>query len=268
MRRFVSLAAIASLTMGLSPLSAFAMSEVMEEDVLKVLEESDASMNRGGGGDMYYPGPYGGGITVDASVIKEVTPDFVAVSGYCEVSDYASREDVRTELTKIYNAIKSAVGSDGRVRRSGSPGVYPYYDPYGGGVSGRYSGSINVLIRVTRIGAAQKISDILDEQNCSPSWDVRLTDAQDFEFSILDSLLSKVNKRKTLYEKLLGKKLTKVTGASLYTYVDGYSSYDPETNTAEATTTLTITFDIGTTRIRATTTPMIEKAVPAPMPRG
>lgn len=265
MRTFVSLAAIASLSMGLAPLSAFAATataDVMEEDILKVLDESNAGMNRGGGGGMYYPGPYGGGITVDASVTKEMTPDFVAVSGYCEISDYASREDVRAELTKIYNAIKNAVGSDGRVRRSGAPAVYPYYNPYDGSMSGKFSGSLNVLIRVTRIGAAQKIADILDEQNCSPNWDVRLTDSQDFELSILDSLLTKVNKRKSLYEKLLGKKLTKVTGASLYTYVDGYTSYDPETNTAEATTTLSVTFNIGTTRIRATTTPMMEKAVP------
>ena len=198
---------------------------------------------------------------------KDVTPDFVAVSGYCEVTDFESRDEVRAELTKIYNDIKAEVGADGRVRRSGAPGVYPFYDPYGtGGASGRYSGSVNVFIRVLRVGAAQKISDILDEHGCSPSWDVRLTDSQDFELSVLDSLLAKVNKRKTVYEKLLGKKLTKVTGASLYTYVDGYSSYDPETNTAEATTTLSITFDIGTSARVRTTTPTMEK--PAVMPKG
>ena len=264
MRKASLIASATAVMMGLTPLSAFAATaDVSEDDVLKVLEESASSLDRGGGGDMYYPGPYGGGITVDANVTKEVTPDFVAVSGYCEVTDYESREDVRAELTRIYNEIKADVGSDGRVRRSGAPGVYPFYDPYGAAPTGRYSGSLNVLIRVLKIDAAQKISDILDEHGCSPSWDVRLTDSQDFELTVLDSLLSKVNKRKTLYEKLLRKKLTKVTGASLYTWVDGYSSYDPETNTAEATTTLSLTFDIGTTRVRATTTPVMEtKAMP------
>ncbi len=270
MRKTALLASAATLALSFAPLSAFAAgatTDVSEEDVMKVLDQSSLD-GRGGGGDVYYPGPYGGGITVDANVTKEITPDFVAVSGYCEVTDFETRNEVRAELTKIYNAIKTAVGSDGRVRRSGAPGVYPFYDPYGAGVTNKFSGSLNVTIRVLKLSAAQKISDILDENGCSPSWDVRLTDSQDFELSVLDDLVAKVNKRKTVFEKLLGKKLTKVTGASLYTWVDGYSSYDPETNTAEATTTLSLTFDIGPTRVRATTEPMMEKAVPAPTPKG
>lgn len=268
MRTTALLASAATLALGFGPLPAFAATaDITEEEVMNVLDQSSFDGRGGGGGDAYYPGPYGGGITVDASVSKEITPDFVAVSGYCEVTDFDTRNDVRAELTKIYNAIKADVGSDGRVRRSGAPGVYPFYDPYGGGVTNKFSGSLNVTIRVLKLSAAQKISDILDENGCSPNWDVRLTDSQDFELSVLDDLVAKANKRKTVFEKLLGKKLTKVTGASLYTWVDGYSSYDPETNTAEATTTLSLTFDIGSTRVRSTS-PMMEKAVPVPTPKG
>ncbi len=249
MRKFVSLAAVASLTMGLAPLSAFAATattDISAEEVLQVLDEKSADMERGGGGDaMYYPGPYGNGITVDATVTKEVTPDYVAVSGYCEAIGFDTREEVRAELTRMYNAIKAAVGEDGRVRRNGTPSVYPYYDVYGSEPSGKMSGSLNIFIRVTRIGAAQKISDILDDNNCSPGWDVRMVDAEDYETGVLDELLTKINKRKVVFEKLLGKKLTDVMGASLYTYVDGYSSYDPETNRADAQTSLSITFNIG-----------------------
>ena len=108
------------------------------------------------------------------------------------------------------------------------------------------SGSLSVFIRVTRVNAAQRMADILDDHACSASWDVRLVDAEDYEMSVLDDLLSRVNKRKTVFEKLIGKRLTNVTGASLSTWIDGYSSYDPETNKADAQTTLSITFDIGT----------------------
>lgn len=246
MRRFASIAAVASIAMGLSPLSAFAATattDVSEDEVLKVMEEQSVMIDERS--SMYYPGPYGGGISVDATVTKEVTPDFVAVNGYCEVSNMDSRDEVRTELTKTFNDVKSAVGSDGRVRRSGTPSVYPYYDTRDGMPTDKMSGSVNIFIRVVNLDAAQRISDILDEHACSPSWDVRLVDTEDHEMDLLDQLLSKVNKRKAVYEKLLGKKLTDVSGVSLSTWVDGWSSYDPETNKADATTTLSIMFDIG-----------------------
>lgn len=249
MRKHSAIAAAVTLAMGLAPLSAFAATAttdaVSEEEVLQVLDEKSASMDRGGGA-MYYPGPYGGGVSVDASVTKEVTPDFVAVNGYCEVSGLDSREDVRAELTKIYNAIKADVGADGRVRRTGSPSVFPYYDSYSGTQTSKMSGSVSVFIRVVRTDAAQKIADILDGHGCSPNWDVRLVDTEDYEMGVLDGLIAKANKRKLVFEKLLGKKLTNVTGASLSTWVDGWSSYDPETNKADATTTLSIMFDVGT----------------------
>lgn len=243
----------AALALGLLPLSAFAATTdptLSEAEVLDFIEESPAKEM---GGDMYYPGPYGG-ISVDVSVTKEVTPDYIAVSGYCEVTNVESRDDVRTQLTKLYTDVKADVGTDGRVRRGGSASIYPYYDYSTGNQTGNYSGSVNIFIRVLRIEAAQRISDILDDHACSPSWDVRLVDTEQFETNVLDSLISKVNNRKKVFEKLLGKKLSNVTGVSLSTWVDGYSSYDPESNTADATTTLSITFDVGTTVLPKPTT--------------
>jgi hypothetical protein len=264
MKKFLSLAAVATLSMGLAPLSAFAASattNVSEEDVMQALDAKPAMMqDRGGGGESVYPGPYGNGITVDGMITKEVTPDYVAVNGYCEVTDLDSRDAIRTELTRTYNEIKTAVGADGRVRRNGAPSVYPYYDAYGSTSTGKMSGNLSIMIRVTNVSAAQRIADVLDEHGCNPSWDVRLVNAEDYETGILDELLAKVNKRKAVFEKLLGKKLTNVTGASLYTYLDGYSSYDPETNKADAQTTLSITFDLGATKIRPM--PMTKSAVP------
>ena len=58
-------------------------------------------------------------------------------------------------------------------------------------------------------------------------------------------ILLDLNERKQLFEKLLGKKLVTVQSASLNTYIDGYSSYDPDTNTADAVTSLNVVFDLG-----------------------
>lgn len=232
----------AALAVGLAPLSAFAgglptPTDVTADEVMQAID--------GRGGGISYPGPYGNGITVDASVTKEVTPDYVAVNGYCEVSNLDDRTQIRTALAKIYDAVKAGVGSDGRVRKAGTPSVYPYYDPYGGTANGRMSGSMNLVIRMTNTKAAQRVSDLLDDNGCSASWDVRLTDVETYESGLVTELLAKVNKRKAVFEKILGKKLKTVSGVSLSTWIDGWSSYDPATNKADATTTLSITFDLG-----------------------
>lgn len=262
---------LVSFGLVLSPVAVVAAgaNAALKEDVLNSIEKTQTEpavavpspdrMQSGGGGTMdskslIYPGPYGGGITVDASITKEVKPDFVAINAYCDSGKKTTREEARTALQKVFLAIKATAGKDAKVRRA-SVGVSPYYDPSGGPTEG-FMSSMNVLVRLVNVSAAQKLSDAIEDLGCSVNWDVRLQDPQDYELSIVDTLLSKLETRKKVFEKLLGKKLTKVSGASLYTWLDGYSSYDPETNMAEATTTLSVTFDTGT----RTTLP-----VPVPM---
>jgi len=261
-----SLAAIAASGLALLvPSLAFAASAstssaaaVTEEDILNAISDPAPVMSegKGGGYGSIYPGPMGGGVTVDSNYTKEVTPDFIALNAYCEVTGESSRQIVRDALNKMFTEIKTSVGSDGRVRKSGMGSIYPYYDPVRGGQTDQYSGSLSVFIRITNLNAAQRISDMVEDKGCSPSWDVRLVDTQKYELDNLDTLIKRLNDRKVVFEKLLGRKLTQVIGASLYTYVDGYGTYDPETNTVDATTTLSVTFDIGT---RASITPAPSK---------
>ena len=208
---------------------------------------------------MPYPYP-GGGISVDATITKEVTPDFLAINAWCEGPEKASRDEVRQALTQLYGAIKDGVGKDERVRRGGGVSVVPSYDATGK-TTNMYTGTLSVFIRITNPKAAQRIADLLESKGCTPNWDVRLVDTQEYELTILDELVTRLNKRKTVFEKLLKKTLSRVTGASLSTWVDGYSTYDPETNTAEANTTLSVTFDIGS---RAT----LPTPRPPPVPNG
>jgi hypothetical protein len=249
-------------TMLLSPMAAFAAetTDVTEEEaaIIDAVEAMPADGRGGGGANMSMYPYYGGGVMVDASITKEVKPDFVAMNAYCDIGKQPSRETAKVEANKIFTAIKNAVGTDGRVRRMGTVSIYPYYDQTGSD-TGSYSANISIFIRVLKPAAAQRISDAVENQGCSVNWDVRLTDPQSFEMDILDELASRLNKRKAVFEKLLGKKLNRVVSASLSTWADGYSSYDPETNTVDATTTLSISFDVGG---RATIMPSTTRSAP------
>ncbi len=245
-----------------------ATTDATEDEIMQLLEEQSANPDvmmegRGGGGmGIMYPGPYGGGIMVDASITKEVTPDFVAINAYCDLRGQ-TREQARTEANQIYTTIKSTVGTDGRVRKQGSVSIYPIYGPMGEETGG-YSANLSLFIRIMKTDRAMAISDTVEAQGCSVNWDVRLVDVQEFEMSVLDSLSTRLNKRKAVFEKLLGRKLNTVSSASLSTWVDGYISYDPETNKADATTTLSVTFNPGT----RTTLPSSSSTRRTMTPRG
>lgn len=250
---------IASLVAGtvlLGPASAFAAtdaaattkttSDVSEEEILEVIDESSSNpvMMDGRGGGMIMP-PYGmGGVQVDATITKEITPDFLAINAYCDAGKQSNRDTAKDTLEKIYQDIKAGVGKDGRVRKQGAVSIYPYYGPMGEDTSS-FSANLSIFIRITNPAAAQRIADLVESKGCGLNWDVRLVDTQEFELGIIDDLTTRLNKRKKVFEKLLGKKLTRVVSASLYTWVDGYTTYDPETNKADATTTLSVSFDLG-----------------------
>ena len=196
-----------------------------------------------------FPGPlYPGqmaGVTVDASVTREITPDYISISAYCDTGKVKSRDEGKAMLQPIYEDLRRAVGKDGRIHRTGSISIFPYFDSYGQDKGDSYQANMSVLIRVLKVSSAQRISDAVEAKGCGATWDVRLLDAQQHELALLSELTNRLNQRKKIFEKLLNKRLTKITAVSLYTTADGYSTYDPETNKVDAVTTLSITFDLG-----------------------
>ncbi len=256
----------------MGPATTFAATaDISEEEVKEALDESLNMPIIDGMGGGYMPSPYQqGGVMVDASITKEVTPDYVAINAYCDIGKKATREQAREAAKKAdaqayeaftYAEIKAAVGTDGRVRKMGGISVYPYYNPTGE-ESGSFTSNLSVFVRFVNMSAVQRVTTVIEDKGCSVNWDVRLVDMQSFELSVLDDLSTRLNKRKAVFEKLLGKKLTTITSASLSTWVDGYSSYDPETNKADATTTLNITFNLGKATTPAASTPTTRSRVP------
>lgn len=252
MNRFRLLSSLITGTLALAPVSVFAggvpaavepADADEQEAIMEAIDAAPAVDGRGGAMSIIPPYYGGGGVMVDASVTKEVTPDFVALNAYCDLGKQPSRESAKAESDRIFNSIKNTVGTDGRVRRMGSVSVYPYYG-VNGEDTGSFSANISLFIRIVKPSAALRISDAVEKEGCSPGWDVRLQDPQSFEMDVLDELATRINKRKAVFEKLLGKKLNQVISASLSTWADGYSTYDPETNKVDATTTLSISFDV------------------------
>lgn len=199
----------------------------------------------GGGEGMYMPPYYGGGISVDVSTTKTVTPDTLSITGWCDAGIQGPRADVKDALKKMFDQIKADVGADGKVRRTGGYSVMPYYDPMTGtSRSGVYSGNLNLWVDVINFKASERIAEVLEDAGCSVSWNVSLKDMQSVEYDVLDDLLARLNRRKDVFEKLLKTRLDdkKITGAYLSSWIDSWSSYDPDSNTATATITLSVTF--------------------------
>lgn len=266
MKRLVSSLTLCSVAFSAAPAFAADLKTEILENMVKVSEPAMDVIRpagTGGGGTSFaneraggmtmpapsmdakmsiYPYPQQNGVTVDVSVVKEVRPDIVIASVWCNETSPSSRSDVRAKLNTLFQKIRERVGKDGRVRR-GSPSLNSWYDPASGRPSTSYTGSISITIRFARPEASSSIvSWIEDTYDCSVSWDVRMSDPQSYELGVIDELVTKLEARKKVFEKLLNKKLTDVSTAYLSTYVDGYNGFDPDTGMADATTTLSVTF--------------------------
>lgn len=225
--------------------------DVQIEDVLNGMTGGDAKMMAPGMSIAPYPPMGGSMVTVDVSYVQEVKPDLLNVTAYCSLPVPTTQQAAREELNALYQKIKAEVGTDGRVRKSGGATYYPYFDPVSGITKpDQYTGNLNITIRVLKNSSVERITELLESKNCSTSFDARLLNTQDIEMNALDELSDRLNKRKTVFEKLLGKKLKNISGLYLSTWADGWGTYDSETGTVEATTTLSVTYELSRASVR------------------
>ncbi len=199
--------------------------------------------------------PGEGNVTIDASVLHDVTPDIVILTASCEVTVPADRKTLRGRFLKHFENIRAAVGSDGKVRRSGAPSYYSIYmDPTLPQTAPQYTGNMSLRVTDIATGSFTKVAEKLEDEGCTLTWDVRITYSGKYAREQKVELLKQIEDKKMFFEDLIGSPLTAVTYSSLSTSLDygggygGSSAYDPVTNTVPAITTLSVTFDIGGTK--------------------
>lgn len=199
-----------------------------------------------------------GSVTIDATVSHEATPDSVGLSLYCDFQTAVKKPDLRSNMRKTLGEIRALVGTNGKVRMVGGFNYYySYQDPTAAVADQTFTG--NVSMNITGMTAAQlkPIAEKVEDKGCTVTWDARIYYSGKYAKQMREELMERIDDKKEFIESLLGVKMNKVSYISISTSPDnsyggsvGYSatggySYDPESNTMQAMTTLSITFDIG-----------------------
>lgn len=200
-----------------------------------------------------------GSVSIDATVFHDVTPDEVAINVTCEIQTPAPRKVVREQFQQKLESLKTAVGQDGKLRRMGTPSIYGgYVDPSLPPSEPLFTGTMSARISGVAAGSLVKVANVVEEAGCTPAWDVRLEYTGKYARENQEELMEQITDKKEFFESMLGTPLAKVMSVSVSTVLDApYGSYygasttyDPETNTAQAVTTLMMTFDIGTGSVK------------------
>lgn len=199
-----------------------------------------------------------GTVSVEATVYHLATPDVVNLSVSCEAPVPGGRQDVRAAFRDMLRAMNATVGTSGTVRRNGTPNIYQYYGsspvPFDG-VSPEavlYSGTMTVSVLDVQEGQGMRISDAMEEFGCSVTWDARLLFTAKYAREKRDALFEQLADKKAYLEQLLGTALSRVSTVYVSTspdsggYYGSFATYDPESNTLPAMTTLSVIYDIGT----------------------
>ncbi len=198
---------------------------------------------------------------IDATVTHTATPDLVNMSVDCQITEPMSREAVRAEVKEYMGDLQDSAGDSARVRRNSAPSLYQFtnYDPETGlpePATDLYSGSFGYSIALMNTARAEELASTVEEIGCTYSWDPRLIYTGKYVRQNRAELMEQIDEKKEFYEEILGIELNQVSSISFSTYIDSTygayygsaTSYDPESNTVNATTTLSITFDLPKTK--------------------
>jgi hypothetical protein len=190
-----------------------------------------------------------GSFTIDATVSHDAKPDAIHINVTCELTEPLTRSEARRLAVERMQEITEIVGTDGQIRRGGSPYLYPsYVEPGTRAADQKFTGNVGVTVRNVKVDAASRIAEEVENLGCAVNMDIRLINTATYARQHKEELLRQINEKKSFFEELLGKELTNVSSISLYTSTDyGYNgiSFDPVTRTVAATTTLNMTYEFG-----------------------
>ncbi len=207
----------------------------------------------------YGPSSLNGTVSIDATVYHDAPADRIGLNLSCEITKPLSRAEIREDANRRMNLLAGVVGEDGKVRRSGSPMVYPYYAPissfdeFGNPLpvtepaTPTFTGTVNLSITEVKKESAQRIADAVEDMGCNVNWDVQIVNTTSYIRTHRAALMAQISEKKEAFEEILGKKLTKISSLSSYTspyygYWGGSGNFDGETLSVPAQTTLNISY--------------------------
>lgn len=177
---------------------------------------------------------YNQGVSVNVEVREKYVPSGkVSVSGYFSVYGVKDSETARKQLEGKFVAAKSALAQYGKVRKS-------YLNVYEEGVyegsNGGYSGSMDVIVDMNSAKSYGMVQEKLSDLGSSSSYLSSVMDPEDaieIEARNATKLKNLIEKKKSVYETILGYKLGKINSLSVSTWLDSYN-FDEETGEFEA----------------------------------
>lgn len=212
-----------------APVTFAADEEVMnvdepEEAMVEVeAEESwiDPCCDYGGG---YYGQTY---INVSTTMMAEV--EQVSLTANFTEYGYESRTEANNALQAKYDSIKQSLQGYGKVTRTGMY-VYESWEK-----EGSYEGNLSIRVTLTNMGDYEKVDSILYRSGFSSWLELKVDEETllNLEVAAGDQLKSMLERKESLYEKILGYELETIKGLSLYSWVNSYEGFDPATGQVE-----------------------------------
>lgn len=244
-----------SLGLGLfmtNAVSAFAM-EVSETETVDtttgtVVEETiEEAVQKGGGMAESYYDPYYSNISFSIYLTSTATPSKINLSGDYSVAGAESREAAMKDLKAALSQAQKSLSAYGKVTMLSMNAYEDYvYDSMGNSsTGGTYSGYLSIRLELSNLGSLEMAKNALTSLNFSYWVDATLDEEQkiDIESSLSAKLSSLIGKKKSVYEKIIGEKLGKISSLYIDTWADG-SMYNSETGLVPVTVTATVGYSI------------------------
>ncbi|MBA4337008.1 hypothetical protein C0416_04545 [bacterium] len=179
--------------------------------------------------------PYYSPINFTIALPARINVGNIFVSADHYINGVSSREDVSVKLASKYEAAKSALSKYGKVSRTYINIYEDYYDPtlYSSKPK-TYSGNINIFVSLNKVSDYQAVYDQLVslEFNSYPNVEIDEEEKIDLEASLADRINRLIEKKKGVYEKVLGRTLGEITSLYFDTWPDT-NYFDPETGTVK-----------------------------------
>lgn len=183
-------------------------------------------------------------VSFNVSVKSMAKASYVAVTGDYSLDRLTDQKDGLKKLKEKFAEAKQQLSPYGKVTRN-SQSIYAYTetDYQTGKLITYYNGYIGVRVDLTDATNVEEVQEIMLDLGFNTWIDAQLSeeDRIDLELEVADQLKSLIEKKKKVYQKILGITLKKSTGLYISSWIDGYL-LDPETGMAPVTVSADITF--------------------------